>query len=144
MSPQAHLPVGEDVTVYVLDLHQPSSSTPFYSDLVLIFVFMALSTVFHSINPPDQSLLLSPAVLPVFILPYRSFQIYTSLRKFAWLWYDPQWLTRFKTPTNYLSMCRLPMLQYSLSGSACEKPESGIPGKNIRNTNSWGKKSLFI
>ena len=46
---------GGDVTVYVCDINQPSLPTPFYSVLVSISVFMALSTVFHSINSPDNS-----------------------------------------------------------------------------------------
>ena len=52
------------VMVYVFDLHQPSLPTPFYSS-----VFMALSTVFHSINSPENS---PPyhSVLLVLILPY--------------------------------------------------------------------------
>ena len=41
---------GGDVTVNVYDINQPSLPTPFYSVLVSISVFMALSTVFHSIN----------------------------------------------------------------------------------------------
>ena len=40
---------------YVSDINQLSWSTPFYSVLVSIFVFMALSTVFYSINSPDSS-----------------------------------------------------------------------------------------
>ena len=49
---------GENATVYVLDINQPSLSTLFlfvYSALVSISVFMALSTVFHSMNSPDNS-----------------------------------------------------------------------------------------
>ena len=49
--------------------NQPSSPTPFYSVLVPIYVFMALSTVFHSINSPDKSPL-SRSVLPVLFLPH--------------------------------------------------------------------------
>ena len=41
--------------VYVRDINQPSLPTPFYSVLVSISVFKALSTVFHSINSPDDS-----------------------------------------------------------------------------------------
>ena len=48
---------GGDVTVYVPDINQPSLPTPFYSVLVSVFVFMALSTLFHSINSPHNSLL---------------------------------------------------------------------------------------
>ena len=43
-----------------------------------ISVFMALSTVFHSINSPDNSPLFR-SVLPVLFLPYWSFQLYISL-----------------------------------------------------------------
>ena len=41
--------------VYVFDINQPSMPTPFYSVLVSVSVFMALSTIFHSINSPDNS-----------------------------------------------------------------------------------------
>ena len=54
---------GGDVAVYVLDITQPS--LPTYLVLVSICHFMALSTVFHSINSPDNSPL-SHCVLPVF------------------------------------------------------------------------------
>ena len=58
-----------DVAVYVLDINQPSWPTPFYSVLVSVSVFTALSTVFRSINSPDNSPL-SYSVLPVLFLPY--------------------------------------------------------------------------
>ena len=67
-----------DVVVYVKDINQPSLPTPFYS--VLVSVFTALSTVFHSTNSPDNSPL-SQSVLPVLILPCWSFQLYISLWK---------------------------------------------------------------
>ena len=44
-----------DVAVYVFDINQTSLPTPFYSVLVSVSVFMALLTVFHSINSPDYS-----------------------------------------------------------------------------------------
>ena len=83
-----HVPAGSpsrggDVAVYVLNvcvcflifnINQPSLPTPFYSALVTVSVFMALSTVFHSINFPDNSLL-SHFVLPVLFLPCWSFQL---------------------------------------------------------------------
>ena len=53
---------GGDVAVYVL---------------VSLSVFMALSTVFHLINSPDNSPL-SHSVLPVLILPDWSFQLHIS------------------------------------------------------------------
>ena len=55
--------------------------TPFYSVLVSVSVFMALSTVFHSINSPNNSLL-SHSVLPVLFLPYWSFQLYLFMKIF--------------------------------------------------------------
>ena len=69
---------GGDVVVYGKDINQPKLPTPFYSVLVSISVFMSLSTVVHSINSPDYSLL-SHSVLPVLFLPYWSFRLYISL-----------------------------------------------------------------
>ena len=66
---------GGDVAV---DINQPSLPTPFYSLLLSVSIFMALSTVFHLINPPDNSLL-SYSVLAVLYMPYRSLQPYISL-----------------------------------------------------------------
>ena len=62
--------------------HKPTelAHSFFYSVLVSVSVFMGLSTVFHSINSPDNTPL-SHSVLPVLFVPYRSFQLYISLRK---------------------------------------------------------------
>ena len=57
-----------DVALYVFDINQPSLPTPFYYILVSVSVFMALSTVFHSIDSPENSPL-SHSVLPVLFLP---------------------------------------------------------------------------
>ena len=54
--------------------------TPFHSLLVSVSVFMALSTVFYSINSPANSPL-SRSVLPVLFLPYWSFRLYISAWK---------------------------------------------------------------
>ena len=72
---------GGDVTVYALNINQPSLPSPFYSVLVSISVFMALSTVFHSINSPDNSPL-SHSVLSVsffLIGPFNYISLYESL-----------------------------------------------------------------
>ena len=69
---------GGDVAVHVFDINQPSLPTPFYSVLVSVSVFRALSTAFHPMNSSDISPL-SHSVFPVFFLPYWSFQLYTSL-----------------------------------------------------------------
>ena len=79
---------GGDVAVYVFDINQPTLPTPFYSVLVSISVFMAISTSLSSDNSP-----LSHSVLPVLFLPYWSFQLYISLRKSPQTWYNPSWLT---------------------------------------------------
>ena len=72
--------LGRDVTVYVFDLNQPSLPTPSYSVLVAVSVFMAISTVFYSVNSPDNSPI-SHSVLQILILPYWSFEQYVSLLK---------------------------------------------------------------
>ena len=69
-----------DVMVYFTDINQPSLATSFYSVLVSGSVFMALLTLFHSINSPDNSSL-SHSVLLVLILPYWSFQPCVSVYK---------------------------------------------------------------
>ena len=69
---------GGDVMVYAFDINQLSLPTPFYSVLVSVSVFMALSAVFHSINSPDNSPL-SHSGLPVLFLPYWSVQLCISL-----------------------------------------------------------------
>ena len=71
---------GGDVAVYVFDINQPSLPTPFYSALVSVSVFVALSTVFLSKNSPDDSPL-SESVLLVLFLPYLAFQLYILLMK---------------------------------------------------------------
>ena len=71
--PAGSLSRGGDVALYVFDINQPSLPTSIYSVLVSISVFMALSTVFHSMNSPDNS------PLSQSVLPYRFFQLYNSL-----------------------------------------------------------------
>ena len=76
--PPTGLPTrGGYVAIYVFDINQPSFPIPFSSLLVSVSVFMALSTVFHSINSPDNSPL-SHSALPVSFLPYWCFQLYIS------------------------------------------------------------------
>ena len=57
--------------------------TPVYSVLVSVFVFMAFSTVFRSLNPPDTSLLsrsvLLVLFLPLVIGPFSYISLYESL-----------------------------------------------------------------
>ena len=69
---------GGDVAVYVFDIKQLSLPTPFCYVLVSISVFMALSTVFDSINSPANSPL-SHYVHLVLFLPYWSFYIILSV-----------------------------------------------------------------
>ena len=68
---------GGDTAVHVFDINQPSLPTPFYS----VFVSFFVRSVFHSINPPDNSLL-SHSVLPVLFLlygPFNCLSLYESL-----------------------------------------------------------------
>ena len=67
-SPEGQPSRGGDVTVNVKDISQPSLPTPFYSVLVSVSLFMAISTVFHSINSSDNSPF-SQSVLSVLSLP---------------------------------------------------------------------------
>ena len=54
--------------VYRFDINQPNLPTPFYSVLVSVSVFMALLTVFQSINSPNSAPLFH-SVLLVLLLP---------------------------------------------------------------------------
>ena len=60
---------GEDVSIYFVNVNQPSLPTLFYSVLVSVSVFMALSVVFLSINSPDNSPFSHSVLLGLF-LPY--------------------------------------------------------------------------
>ena len=55
-SPRAHPSRGGDVAGYFPDINQTSLPSPSYSVLVSVSAFMALSTVFHSINFPNNSI----------------------------------------------------------------------------------------
>ena len=98
--PTDSLSCGGDVAVCVSGINQPSWPTPFYSVLVSISVFMALSTVFHSIKSPNISPL-SHCVLPVLFFfligPVNYISLYESLLQH---WYNLLWLTGLKAPTN--------------------------------------------
>ena len=73
-------PLGDgDVTVYILDINQPELAHCFHSVLVSVSVFMALSTVFHFINSPNNSPL-SHSVLSVLLCLIGPFD-YTSLHE---------------------------------------------------------------
>ena len=78
-SPRAHLPVVGMSGLCQKDIIQPSLPTLIFCSCVY-FCLYGLSTVFHSTNSPDNSPL-SHSVHPVLFLPYRSFQLYTTLWK---------------------------------------------------------------
>ena len=98
--------LGGDVAVPVFDVNQPTLPTPFCSLFVSISVFMALSSVFRSINSPNS--LFSHFVLPVLFLPQP--------------WYDPLWLTGLKTLTNLV----LPYSSFLLSVCLWKSPSALI------------------
>ena len=84
-------PCGGDVEVYVFDINQPSLPTPSYSVLVSISVFMALSTIFHSINSPDNSPLSHSVLRSYFCLtdPFNYIPLYESLLLFMKVSFSP-------------------------------------------------------
>ena len=72
---------GGDVAVCVFDVNQPSLPTPFYSVLMYVSVFMALSTVFHSIILPRTLRFLSLFFRSYFCPngPFNCVSLYESL-----------------------------------------------------------------
>ena len=76
-SPRAHLLVVGMLRI-ISETYTDRVCPLFYSVLVSVSVFMALSTVFHSIDSPDNSPF-SHSVLLVLFLPYWSFQLYIFL-----------------------------------------------------------------
>ena len=64
---------GGDVTVYVRDINQPSLPTRFYSVHESVSVFMALSTLFHCMNSPDNS------PFPLSVLPILSIYLFVKI-----------------------------------------------------------------
>ena len=65
--------------VCVKDINQPGLPTPLHSVPVSISVLKALSTVFHSMNSPDNAPL-SHSVLPVLILSVLVVSVGTFLQ----------------------------------------------------------------
>ena len=68
---------GGDVAVHVLDINKPSLPTPFYYFLVSVSVFMAFSTVFHSLRLILQT---SLRFLTLFFWSKWSFQLCVSMK----------------------------------------------------------------
>ena len=99
LSLRAHFHVVGDVAFYVFDINQQSLPTHFYFAFVSIFVFTALSTVFHSASSPDNSPFLTLLFRSHFWLtgPFNSISLYDSLPQPL---YSLLWLTGFKALTN--------------------------------------------
>ena len=79
VTPRSHLHVV-GMSRFTSGINQPSLPTPCYSVLVSVSLFVALSTLFHSINSPANSLF-SHFVCPALSLPYWPFQLAVSLWK---------------------------------------------------------------
>ena len=87
--------------------HKPTELAHFFcSVLVSVSVFMALSTVFHSINSPDNSPLPYSVLLVLLGLigPFNYVSLYESLLQ---PWYNSLWLAGLKAPTNQLTHPRI-------------------------------------
>ena len=92
--------------IFYKDVNQPSLPTPFYSVLVSISVFMALSTVFHPVNFPNNSPL-SHSVFPVFFCLFGPFNYISLHGSLSQPRYNPLRLTELKAPTSKLTLdCR--------------------------------------
>ena len=100
--PAGSSPRGGDVVVCVF-WQKPSElghSFLFCSCVYFFNFFIALSTVFHSINSPDNSQL-PYSVLPVLIQPFFGpFSYISHYESLTPPWYNPLWLTGLKAPTN--------------------------------------------
>ena len=77
MSPRAHFYVV-GMLHFMSGINPPNLPAPLFPVLASISVFVALSTVFHSINSSVNSPF-SDSVPPVLSLPYWSFQLYVYL-----------------------------------------------------------------
>ena len=113
-TPQAHLHAVA-VLWFMSDIYQTSLPTPFSSVLVSVSVFMALSTVFHSINSPDSCFLnLFFQSYLCLIGPFICVSLYESLLQ---PWCNPLWLTGF-----HLAFMVAGVLRLALSGVMLEFP----------------------
>ena len=90
---------GVDVTVFVPDINQSSLPTSFYSVLGFISVFMALSTVFHSIHSPNNSV----------------FSLCSSARTSALLVHSIIYLCMKVSPSPYIILCAWQGLKHHLT-----------------------------
>ena len=84
---------GGNVAIYVFDINQPTLPAPFHSVLVSASVFVALSTVFHSINSPGSSPLSHSVFLVLFCLigPFNYILAYESLPQLLYKSFWVEW-----------------------------------------------------
>ena len=99
ISPRVHLDAVRMLR-FMSDIKQPSLPTPFYSVLVSISVFMALSTVFHSISPPT--------ILCFLTLFFRSYLYLSTIYHSSKVFFGPDvihsgWLGSKHQLTNSLT-----------------------------------------
>ena len=89
---------GGDAAFYVFDMNQPSLSSPFYSVLLSVSVFMALPTVISFHKFPRQLRYLTLFFWSYFCLgPFNYVSLYESLPQHC---YNPLWQTGLKAPAN--------------------------------------------
>ena len=102
--------------------------------VVVVVVFYAFTTVFHSINPSDNSLL-SHSVLSVVFLPYWSFHLYLFIKV------SLSRVTGPKAPTNYLN---LPCVTLPKSHLQTKERGRQTETEGQREENKQGKKDGVI
>ena len=87
---------------FMSDMNQPSLPTPFHSVLVSISVFMALLTVFHSINSPDNSSFsdCSSGLISAFFVVLTTYLFMKVSFSPDSPDVNPLWLTGLKAATN--------------------------------------------
>ena len=127
--------------------HEPTklAHSLFYSALVSVSVFMALSTVFHSINSPDNSSLSHSVLLTLLCLicPFNSISLYESLPQ---PWVNPLWLTGLKAPSNsrFLILCKRSMQKAQELLSVCQRTVSYKEKKENTTLEFWNENSCFL
>ena len=152
LSPGTHLHMVGMLHFMPLTISYLSFPTPFCSVLVSFSVFLALSTVFHSMNPLNSSLL-SYSVLPMLFVHCWSFQLYIYLYESlssrniicsGWLG-SKHWLTTNMICTQPSNHC--PHSYFDIFHKfiySMWKMDRNVMFGIAENCNTWTKQSVFM